>query len=204
MKEEKKKPTKKRLLLYYLILAVCILIIAAVTVTVVLAVTGRQDNFVIDNTLDVPPAENGDDKDVSTRTEFIFPVKDVNVSQEMDFWHNATLDVYHRHGGVDFKGEIGDEVFAAVDGLITEVVTTSRLSGGYITIAHDNGLFTTYKFIVPDENLKQGQSVSRGQVIGTISEACGEENADGAHLHFEVHEYDKLVNPTAYLKAEEK
>lgn len=204
MKEEKKKPTKKRLLLYYLILAVCILVIAAVTVTVVLAVTGRKDDVRIDNSLVTPDPDDGDDQDVSTRTEFIFPVKEVNLSQEMDFWHNATIDVYHRHGGVDFRGNVGDEVFAAVDGLVTEVVTNSRLNGGYVTIAHDGGLFTTYKFISPAENLKEGQSVNRGQVIGTIAQPSGEEKEEGAHLHFEVKEYDTLVNPTAYLKADEK
>ena len=211
MKEQKRKPAKKRILLYYLILAVCILVIAAVTVTVVLAVTGRNDGIRIDNTLDDPnqgnpsnPDDDGPEKDTSSRTEFISPVKDVEVSQGKGPWQNKMNGIVRLHAGVDFAGEVGTEVYAAVDGRIKEISLKSKLDGNYIVIEHDNGIVTTYKFIDPVEKLKEGDTVSRGQVIGTISAETGDEHEEGPHLHFEVRENGKLIDPADKLNASEK
>ena len=214
MKEEKRKKGKKRILLYYLILAVCILVIAAVTVTVVLAVNSRNNGLRIDNSIEDPDdnpggnkdPENPDDPgvDTSTRTQFIFPVATVDVLQDMDFWHNETIDTYYRHRGIDFAGDVGDKVFAAIDGTVASVFYNNRLYGNYVTIMHDNGIFTIYKFIDPNTNLVPGMQVNRGDVIGTIAAATGNERNEGSHLHFEVEKFGKPVDPATYLDIENK
>ncbi len=223
MEENKnKKPGKKRLLLYYLLLAACILIIAAVTVTVVLAVTGKNDKITVaPPTLEDNSGDNNDmsggnsgetenppvqepDVDVNTSSVFIFPVSNPNVSQEMDFWYNATLDRYHQHGGMDFSCAAGDEVFAAIDGTVVDVIANDILDGGYIRISHDNGIFTVYKFVEPVEGLVAGARVNRGDVIGTVMAATGVEGECGDHLHFEVYRNGTLTNPAEFLSAENK
>ena len=41
-------------------------------------------------------------------------------------------------------------------------------------------------------------------VIATVAEANGKEYKDGAHLHFEIFENGKNVDPAKYLTLEEK
>ena len=53
-------------------------------------------------------------------------------------------------------------------------------------------------------NLKAGDTVTRGQAIGTVAAATGAEYKDGAHLHFEVIEKGESVDPSSYLTLEEK
>lgn len=204
--KQKTQPTKKRIFTYYLILAACLLVIAAITVGVVFAVkpvsndtptidTGKPDDT-------KPPVKDPDEPtvDTSSKYEFIAPVKDVVVSQANVFWHNQTLDIYRLHEGMDFKCAAGTEVLAAVDGKVTAVYAADRLYGAVIEIEHADGVKTVYKFVDPDENLKAGATVNRGDVIGKVAAATGTENADGDHLHFEVYKNNKIQDPDVYLK----
>ena len=208
--KEKTKPTKKKILTYYLILAACLLVIAAVTVGVVFAVKnnsvtppsinggGNTDNPK-DPDEENPDKDPDDDKPTNSQYEFIVPVKDVNLTKAYVFGYDKTLDKYCHHEGMDFSCEAGSEVMAAVDGTIKSVATDDRLYGGVVTIEHANGIVTVYKFIDPNENLKEGTKVNRGDVIGKVAKATGSENADGDHLHFEVMKNNKLTDPDEYL-----
>lgn len=218
--KEKTKPTKKKILFYYLILAACLLVIAAITVGVVFAVKNNSVNPpLIDSGDDKPDddkkpddgnnpddgkdSDDGKDPDDSTNTsskyEFIVPVKDVNLAKSYAFSHDKTLDRYCLHQGMDFKCDEGTAVLAAVDGKVKSVVTEDRLYGGIVTIEHENGLVTVYKFVQPNENLKEGATVSRGDAIGTVMKATGAEIEEGEHLHFEVFKNNKVQDPDEYL-----
>ena len=206
--KQKTQPTKRKIFTYYLILAACLLVIAAVTVGVVFGVKPANPNG---PTIDVgqnQPEQPGKDpdegkdpiQDTSSKYEFITPVKDVVVSQAQVFWHNKTLNVYRLHKGMDFQCDAGTEVLAAVDGKIKSVYTNDRLYGSMIEIEHANGITTVYKFVEPNETLRAGASVNRGDVIGKIAVATGAENADGDHLHFEVYKEGNIQDPDIYLK----
>ena len=55
--------------------------------------------------------------------------------------------------------------------------------------------------------LRAGDTVEQGEVIGTVSaaaDAMGNEFNEGAHLHFEVLENEKQIDPATYLDYEEK
>lgn len=206
--KQKTQPTKKRILTYYLILAACLLVIAAVTVGVVFGVKPADNGPTIDNSQTEDPKppvkdpEEGKDpvQNTNTKYEFITPVKDVVVSQAQVFWHNKTLNVYRLHKGMDFQCDAGTEVVAAVDGTVKSVYTNDRLYGATVEIEHANGITTVYKFIEPNQNLRAGASVNRGDVIGKVALATGAENADGDHLHFEVYQNSRIQDPDIYLK----
>lgn len=221
MKEQEKKHNKKKILLTYLILAVCLLVIAAITVTIVFTVNRGSDNLTIDNPQQTPddgnddgnsPAinpddGNDDDDDAQTSTDatFVLPVKTATVTNSHAVFHyDLTLDCYYEHQGMDFEGAAGDEVYAVLDGTVETIVLNDVFYGSYITLSHDNGITTTYKFIDVNENLKVGDSVKRGSVIGTIASACGAEYKQGEHLHFELYKNGKLDDPTDYLDISEK
>ena len=105
--------------------------------------------------------------------------------------------------GIDFGAEAGSEVLSAYAGII-ESITSSYLQGTTITIDHGNGLKTVYNSLDADENLREGQEVSAGQVLGFVSDNNRQEYKDGAHLHFEVMENGELIDPAKYLAMAEK
>lgn len=209
---EKNKPTKKKILMYYLILAACLLVIAGITAGVIFAVRNngitnppsidegnKPSNPDDGNNDNKDPDEDNDHVDTSTQYEFIVPVKDVNLSQAHIFGYDKTLDRYRLHEGMDFKCAEGTEVLAAVDGTVKSVSVRDELYGAVITIEHADNVTTVYKFINPVENLKAGDKVSRGDVIGKVAKATGVENADGDHLHFEVLKNNVMQDPDDYL-----
>ncbi len=213
---EKSKPTKKKIVMYYLILAACILLLAAITLAVVFSVRTHNGNLTIDNTLTEPtdptqpteptqPGADGDSvedpTDTATASVFISPVANIDVTQKQDLWYDATLRMYYLHQGIDFSAAAGEEVLATVDGTVTSI-TYDLLDGGRITISHEGGIETVYKYVDPVEELKVGSKVNRGDVIATVSADSGAENGEGAHLHFEVYKNGVLADPEDYLGTE--
>ena len=88
------------------------------------------------------------------------------------------------------------EVLAAMSGEVKEVKLDS-FTGNKIIIAHPNGMETHYSS-VSDILVKEGDLVEQGQPIATTIENEWNPTA-GIHLHFEVLEDGKHVNPRNYL-----
>lgn len=99
------------------------------------------------------------------------------------------------HQGVDFASPRGSPVVAVADG----VVTFSGRQGGYgrmVEIRHVDGLVTRYAH--NQENLvRDGQLVRQGQKIATVGSSG---TATGPHVHFEVLEGGKAVDPFRYIE----
>lgn len=203
----KEKTTGKRKALYYFILAVSVLLLTAATVLTVYFTTGR------DNVLEKPPIDQPEDPDDEDPDDtpsggedtvvFVNPVEDAEVSNEYGFFHNQTLGWYYEHKGVDFAAEEGTQVMSMADGKV-ESITEDVLTGTQIVIDHGDGLKTVYCFVTAADGLEAGDSVSKGEVIGTVAEANGSEYKDGPHLHLEVTMDGKNVDPAEYLTLEEK
>ncbi len=212
MKDQEQKPKNKKLLTYYLILGACILIIAAIAVAVTLSVTLGGDDMVLDDpdqsvdgdTDDDNTDDDDDVEDTTGDTTFLMPVDEVNAVNSYGFYHNTTLDKYYLHTGIDFAGDVGDEVYAALDGTVESITSDPVLMGTTITLSHENGLKTTYTFVDAAEGLAVGDTVEKGDVIATVAEAMGQEYKDGAHLHFEVFLNDEAVDPETYLDIDSK
>ena len=223
---EQKRMTRKKLLTRALLIAACLMVIAAVTVTCVFAANDWGRNFSTvdqdDNNQIQNPGKDDDDeqtggdqtddnddqtdndKPTATDTTFALPVSDVDIVTGYVFCKDVTLGHYHFHSGLDLAADAGTEVVSCLDGTVESVVVGDRLNGTTVTISHDNGLKTVYSFIDAAEGLEAGQSVERGEVIGTVAEANGAEMALGPHLHFAVYEDGELANPEDYLEITEK
>lgn len=70
--------------------------------------------------------------------------------------------------------------------------------GNCVKIKHNGGYETLYAHL-DSVSVKNGQNVSKGQVIGYMGNTG---NSYGAHLHFEVRKDSGRLNPTAYLNAD--
>ncbi len=208
---------KKKIITYALTLGACLLLIAAVTVTVIFALKS-DDNFELDAGDDVIDSgdddgaddntdgddDDGDDEDVSSAYQFIAPVAEVDVTCDYTFAYNKTLDCYEFHTGLDMAAEAGTEVMACVDGTVESITVGDILDGTKIVLSHADGVKTSYYFIDAAEGLEVGDSVKRGDVIGTVAEPSGSEYKDGAHLHFEVTKNGEIADPNDYLDISEK
>ena len=156
------------------------------------------------NTGDI--GNNPIDKPVDTKIVFALPVSYSSIiknytSSTVVF--NQTLGVYTGHMGIDFGAEAGAQVVAVYDGTI-ESITTSYLQGTTITVNHGNGLKTVYNSIDAIESLSEGDSVVKGEVIGSVSDNNRQEYKDGPHLHFEVLKDEVKIDPNEYLMLAEK
>lgn len=211
------KKMSKRKKLIIILSPICAAIIAASIVTTVILTTknkvdeGENKPPVIENPDDDDNNDDGDnkddDKDQSTSgevTSFADPVKDMNIIHTFGFYYNSTLNSYYEHQGIDVSADAGTEVYATTDGEIKAVYKDDELSGNQIVLNNGAGIVTIYSFIDPLENLKAGDKVSKGDVIGTISAPTGSEYKDGAHVHIEVYVNDKAVDPENYLVSSEK
>ncbi len=97
------------------------------------------------------------------------------------------------HDGMDFSCDIGTPVYATADGL----VKNARWERGYgyiVTIDHGYGYETRYAHL-KSFNVKRGQKVVRGETIA-LSGNTG--RSSGPHVHYEVLQRGRPVNPANY------
>jgi len=110
------------------------------------------------------------------------------------------------HTGVDIHNVEGTPVVATADGVIEEITFSGDL-GRYITIDHQNGYTTRYAHlqnVTQMKNkirLKKGESVTRGQQIGSIGRTGISIPAISAHLMYSIYHHGIPVNPTDYFFA---
>lgn len=112
---------------------------------------------------------------------------------------NATMKHWATHQGIDYKIEKGTNVLAVYDGVVTDV-STSTLKGTTVTIKHSDGFESVYSLLGSDVKVKEGDSVKKGMVLGSVDESGVFESADGLHLHFEFKKDGKLIDPNLYFK----
>jgi murein DD-endopeptidase MepM/ murein hydrolase activator NlpD len=135
----------------------------------------------------------------STRYRFIWPEPQAQISQPFGpstFWFEPAYGPYpHFHTGIDLVEPFGSPVYAADDGVVALVGSSSSGYGNYVVIAHSGGLDTLYGHLATAV-VKVGQAVTQGQPIG-LEGSTG--NSTGAHLHFELRINQKPVDPSPYL-----
>jgi murein DD-endopeptidase MepM/ murein hydrolase activator NlpD len=112
----------------------------------------------------------------------------------------ATLKQYMTNPAILIAGEVGTEVKAAAKGIVTSIEKESRTGN---TITMDIG--SDYKLVygqLDKVDLKVGDTVEAGAVIGKISKATKFFSIEGSHLFFQVYEGDETLDPMSLLKAE--
>lgn len=141
-----------------------------------------------------------------TTITFVMPIENGEIIKDYSatsLKYNATLKQWEAHKAVDIKGADDANVLACFDGTVVSV-KTSYLTGTVVTIKHNNSLQTVYGSLDENVLVKEGDKVVKGQVIGKVSSSAKNESADGNHLHFEVLQDGKKVDPNLFLITSEK
>ena len=126
----------------------------------------------------------------------IQPVSNKNLKQTASGYGYRIDPIYKTtkfHSGMDFSANIGTPVYATGDGRVVKVGWESGY-GKLIKIDHGFGYMTWYAHL-NDYNVRVGQKVVRGEVIGKVGNTG---KSTGPHVHYEVHVKGKVVNPVNY------
>jgi len=95
------------------------------------------------------------------------------------------------HRGMDFTAPKGTPIYASGDGKITRVDNNSSGYGKHIRIDHGYGYLTLYGHL-SKYNVKKGQKVKRGDLIGFVGNTG---RSEAPHLHYEVWKDKERINP---------
>lgn len=138
------------------------------------------------------PYEKGDNESVVEaptvfKTDFgiRYPVDEVKITQGYLFYHR----------GIDLDGETGDLVRPIMTGKVESAGYSKFGYGNSIVINHGNGLATLYAHLSTIE-VEKGDEVNAGTVIGKMGSSG---RAFGDHLHLELYQEGKAINPSVVL-----
>lgn len=127
----------------------------------------------------------------------IQPVSNRDLKRTASGWGYRIHPIYKIrkfHFGMDFTAPLGTEIYSTGDGVIERVESSKRGYGNKIIVNHGFGYRTLYAHM-NTFNVKQGQKVKRGDVIGYVGNTG---LSTAPHLHYEVTLNNKRVNPVNY------
>ncbi len=202
--------------IYVILMIVCILAIATM-ITVAVVVNNNRDGGQTLKPIvsgDINSGDNsGDNKPDDDKPtvkppveekpeQFIMadPIDEYTLGQTFSLTElvfNPTEKHWATHEGVDFMAAAGSEVKCVFDGQVKSV-KTDDFYGTTVVISHKDGYETVYK-LLDNVNLKEGSKISKGDVIGKVSDSALAEIASGAHLHMELYKDGNKINPLDYM-----
>ena len=119
------------------------------------------------------------------------------ISSGFGFRKHPVSGAVASHTGVDIRTHMGSAVNATASGIVSFSGWTNG-SGHIVVLEHGHGFSTAYAH--NKENLVNvGQKVKKGERIA-LSGSSGV--STGPHVHYEVWQDDKQVNPASFLKEE--
>lgn len=144
-----------------------------------------------------------DNTDVSAKLpEFKLPVSgNLSTGHDPDVQvFSPTMKDYRVHLGVDINTAEGAPVHAAAEGVVKKV-WEDQLMGWCVAVAHDGEAVSYYKNLSETlaTDIKEGASVTSGQLIGTVGDSAMIEVAQEPHLHFEMTVKGLQVDPSEYF-----
>ena len=113
--------------------------------------------------------------------------------------YSETLEEWVTHNGIDIKADKTTVVKAAEAGVVKSIKNDPRY-GLTIVIKHDNTYQTVYSNLLTSEFVVEGETVEKGQSIGTVGNSAVFEIADEPHLHFEILKDSIAIDPSIYIK----
>lgn len=134
-----------------------------------------------------------DDEANNLRRTFLrAPVKFSRISSKYNLKRRIRYYGYRvrPHKGTDYAAGVGTPIMATADGIVTE----SKRKGGngkYVKIRH-NGTYSTQYLHMKNQNVKRGDFVRQGDVIGWVGMTG---NTGGPHVCYRFWRNDRQVDP---------
>lgn len=136
------------------------------------------------------------DKDRVERLPSVWPL--LNGKGVITSRYGYRRDPFNRrvrhHDGMDISAPVGTKVVSTAKGVVKDSVYDQYL-GHLVCVDHGNGLESWFGHM-SKRLVETGDTVDRGSILGLVGSTG---RSTGAHLHYEVHENGKPVNPGRYV-----
>ncbi|MDP2699886.1 M23 family metallopeptidase [Thalassospira sp.] len=120
------------------------------------------------------------------------PINGARLSSGFGKRKHPILGYTKMHQGVDFAAPPGTPIFAAGNGTVQQIGRNGGY-GNYIRLRHTDSYDTAYAHMKGfAKGLRQGARVKQGDVIGYVGTTGA---STGPHLHFEILQNNRQVNP---------
>ena len=138
-------------------------------------------------------AQNGDTTE--TYGGYIWPCSSKYITSPLGARYTGIAGASTNHAGIDI-GRVGYTTKAVAAKAGTVIISAyNKYRGNYVVVSHGSGNTTTYQHL-SSRSVNKGDYVAQGQVVG-ITGSTGV--SSGAHLHFEITEGGKIIDPLKYL-----
>ncbi len=179
----KTKSNRIAQLKYILFLPVCAFLISAFSLP----------NIEHNEYLNIP-----DTTDSLSTPPSLFPIQNAKKSDITSFFgvvrKHPKLSKKIKHRGIDIRAKIGTPVLATADGIISKAAMEGDW-GNLIVVTHADGYETWYAHL-NGFKINEDQKVKKGEVIGYVGMTG---LSTGPHLHYEVKQNNKNLNPLDYM-----
>lgn len=109
----------------------------------------------------------------------------------------ATLNQYKYNPAVMIAGEVGEEVWTATDGEVTEIREDAQ-TGTTVTLNLGDGYEAVYGQL-DKLQVKKGDRVEKGVLIGYLGEPTKYYSVEGPNLYFQLLKDGTPINPLHFL-----
>jgi murein DD-endopeptidase MepM/ murein hydrolase activator NlpD len=116
-----------------------------------------------------------------TESAVRLPLDNFKISQWYTFFHH----------GIDFAAPKGTPIYTIAEGYVEKAEYSRFGFGNHVYINHGNGFKSLYAHLSKIE-VKENEFVNTNSIIGLVGSTGW---STGPHLHFQVWENDKLINP---------
>ena len=110
--------------------------------------------------------------------------------------YNETLGDWRTHNGADYACQLGEDVLAPVSGTVESLAPEGNW--GVVAALRDAEGRLWRIAALAEAAVQEGDAVTAGQKLGTAGSITGESALD-PHIHIEVLEEDKSLDPVALL-----
>ena len=149
------------------------------------------------------PVEQAEQTAAPKAETFISPVQNGQELREFsgdELVKDETMGDWRVHNGVDIACDDGGKVCAIGDGTVTDIFFDEQ-TGYCLTIDHGNGLTSTLRGLMKNATVKEGDSVKMGAVVGGGGSTMTVESKMAPHIHLEVAQDGKLIDPMSILSS---
>ncbi len=115
---------------------------------------------------------------------------------------SETLGVWKTHDGCDILCPLGTEIKSMSSGVVKEI-REDALWGVCVIVEQENGLEVHYCGLAKELDIKTGQTVQEGGIIGKSGDTCQAEIVQEPHLHLAVKQGGKWIDPMSVITASE-
>jgi murein DD-endopeptidase MepM/ murein hydrolase activator NlpD len=125
---------------------------------------------------------------------FRFPLNNFRLTSGFGPRINPVTGNLRVHQGLDLAAPLGADVYAARDGVVTEI-GEDPVYGKYVIIEHSENWTSLYGHL-SSVNTDLRKNVKSGNLIGKVG-STGQ--STGPHLHFEIRQHGRAQNPDKLL-----